>query len=133
MISPATSALLDDRYGRTPTRARRVRWIVIAVLAAALLGYLLWPTVARTMNSVDFDTTGFHSVDAHGITVEFQVTVRPGEPVACALEAQDTEHGVVGWRVVEYPADDAHTRRFSEAIPTVALATTGLVTSCWIP
>jgi len=133
MTSPATSALLDDRYGRTTTRTRRVAWIVIGVIAAALLGYVAWSTVARTMDAVDVDTTGFHSVDAHGITVDFQVTLRAGEPLACALEAQDTEHGVVGWRVVEYPADDAHTRRFSETIPTVALATTGLVTSCWIP
>jgi len=133
MTSPATSALLDDRYGRTTTRTRRAAWIVIGVIAAALLGYVAWSTVARTMDAVDVDTTGFHSVDAHGITVDFQVTLRAGEPLACALEAQDTEHGVVGWRVVEYPADDAHTRRFSETIPTVALATTGLVTSCWIP
>jgi len=133
MTSPATSALLDDRYGRTTTRSRRAWWIVVGVLAAALVGYLAWSTVARSMDSVDVDTTGFHSVDAHGITVDFQVTLRAGEPLACALEAQDTEHGVVGWRVVEYPADEAHTRRFSETIPTVALATTGLVTSCWIP
>ena len=61
------------------------------------------------------------------------LTLRRGEAVTCALEAQDTEHGVVGWRVVEYPADPAHTRAFSETIPTIAEATTGFVSSCWIP
>ncbi len=133
MTSPETTALLDDRYGRASSRVRRTRWIVGGVLAAVVIGYFGWTTVARTMDSVDVDTTGFHSVDVHGITVDFQVTLRAGEPVACALEAQDTEHGIVGWRIVEYPADPAHTRRFSETIPTTALATTGLVTSCWIP
>ena len=67
------------------------------------------------------------------MTVDFQVTLRQGEPVTCIIEAQDTEHGIVGWRVVEYPADPAHTRRFSETVPTTAEATTGLVPSCWIP
>ena len=77
--------------------------------------------------------TGFHLVDEHRVTVDFQVTLRQGEPVTCIIEAQDTEHGIVGWRVVEYPADPAHTRRFSETVPTTAEATTGLVPSCWIP
>jgi hypothetical protein len=133
MTSPETTALLDDRYGRTAPRTRLLRWIVLGVLAAALVGYLAWSTVARSVDAVDIDTTGFHSVDDHSITVDFQVTLRGGEPLVCALEAQDTEHGIVGWRVVEYPADPAHTRRFSETIPTTALATTGLATSCWIP
>ena len=83
--------------------------------------------------SVDFDTTGYSYIDTHTITVDFQVTLQPGAAVTCAVEAQDTEHGVVGWRVIEYPADAAHTRAFRETIPTVAEATTGLVTSCWIP
>jgi hypothetical protein len=26
------------------------------------------------------------------------------------VEAQDEEHGIVGWKVVSYPADDAHSR-----------------------
>jgi hypothetical protein len=85
------------------------------------------------MDSVDVDNTAFHLVDAHSVTVEFQVTLRRDAAVTCAIEAQDTDHGVVGWRIVEYPADDAHSRSFTVTIPTVAEATTGLATSCWIP
>jgi len=133
MTSADTARLLDDRYGRTPSRARRAGWIVFGVVAALLVGYVAWTTVARAIDTVDYDTTGFHWHDERSITVDFQVTMRPGTPIACAIEAQDTEHGVVGWRVVEYPADAAHTRRFSELIPTTATATTGFVTSCWIP
>ncbi len=133
MTTESTQAMLDDRYGRSSARSRRTRWIVLAVIAAALVGYLGWTTITRTMNQVDYDTTGFRKVDDHQITVDFQVTTQPDTAVACAIEAQDTEHGIVGWKVVEYPADPAHTRRFSETVPTTALATTGLVTSCWIP
>ena len=43
----------------------------------------------------------------------------------------DEEFGIVGWRVVEYPASTTITRAFVETIPTVATATTGTVHSCW--
>lgn len=133
MNASPTTAILDDRYGRTSSGGRRAAWIVIGVIAALLIGYVAWTTVARTLNTVDYDTTGFHTVDDHSITVDFQVAGRPDTAFVCAVEAQDTEHGIVGWRVFEYPSDPAHTRTFSETIPTTALATTGLVTSCWIP
>lgn len=128
----AVRAELDDRYGRR-RGGRRGVWIVVGALALAVIGYFSWSTVSQSMDSVDVDNTAFHSVDAHSVTIEFQVTLRRGAAVTCAIEAQDTDHGVVGWRIVEYPASDAHSRSFTETIPTVAEATTGLATSCWIP
>lgn len=129
-----TTAQLDDRYGRTVNRTRRrVLWASTGVIAALLVGYFGWVTVSTAADSVDVDTTGFEVHDPHSVTITFQYTVRAGAEVVCALEAQDTEHGVVGWRVVEYPASEAHTQRFAETLRTTAEATTGLVTSCWIP
>lgn len=125
-------AELDERYGRA-RKGIRWRWVIGGVIALAFVGYLGWSIVAQSMNAVDVDTTAYEIEDAHSMRVTFQVTLRQGAAVTCALEAQDTEHGVVGWRVVEYPADQAHTRSFTETIPTVAEATTGLATSCWIP
>lgn len=133
-VPPEVQAELDDRYGRRPAaRRRRAGWILTGVLAVAAVGYLGWTTVAQSIDAVDVDTTAFRLDDAHSVTIDFQVTLTRGAAVTCAIEAQDTEHGVVGWRVVSYPADDAHTRSFTETIPTVAEATTGLATSCWIP
>ncbi|PZU49697.1 MAG: DUF4307 domain-containing protein [Microbacterium sp.] len=143
-ISPAESAAsasveadalraeLDDRYGRA-RGGRRGRWIAFGLVVAAIVGYFAWTTVAQAMDAVDVDNVAFREVDAHSVTIDFQVTLRAGEPVTCAIEAQDTDHGIVGWRIVEYPASAEHTRAFTETIPTVAEATTGLATSCWIP
>lgn len=131
--SPELRAELDDRYGRTRRSGIRWSWVVLGAVVVLVVGYLGWTTFSQSADSVDFDDLAMTVNDSHSVTIDFQVTLRQGEAVTCVLEAQDTEHGVVGWRVVEYPADEAHSRRFVETIPTVAEATTGLVTSCWIP
>ncbi len=134
MTSVSTQNLLDDRYGRRRTGSGpRLSWIAVGVLAVAAVGYLGWTTVASVIDSVDVDTTSYQIHDEHTVTVDFQVTVRTGAAIACAVEAQDTDHGAVGWKVVSYPASEEHTRAFSETLTTTAEATTGLVTSCWIP
>ncbi|RLK49015.1 DUF4307 domain-containing protein [Microbacterium telephonicum] len=130
--APMTSpAALDDRYGRT--RRRRWPWIVFGAVVLGIVGWYGWSTVSTSLDAIDTDATGFAVVDERTVTVDFQTTGRANVPIACALEAQDVEHGVVGWRIVQYPADPSATRSFSETIPTTAEATTGLVTSCWIP
>ncbi len=134
MTAMRTQQELDDRYGRRRgIRGRRTAVIGIGVLAVAAVGYLGWSTYAQAAQSVDVDVLGFHLTDAHSVTVDFQLTLPPGSAVDCVVEAQDTEHGIVGWKVVSYPADPAHSRTFSEVVPTTAEATTGLVPSCWIP
>ncbi|CAH0240603.1 DUF4307 domain-containing protein [Microbacterium sp. Bi128] len=129
-----TQAMLDERYGRTRSPRRRIAlWSIVAVVALGLTGALGWTTVANSLASVTSTGTGFTVADAERVTVSFQITSPVGQPVACALEAQDEEHGTVGWRVVEYPASEEHSRAFTEEIPTLALATTGFVNSCWVP
>lgn len=127
-----TQDMLDDRYGRRGTPRRR--WLIAALVAVAALalGYIGWVTVSNSLNAVDVDTTGFDVVDQHSVTLAFQVTAPAGRSVACALEAQDEEHGIVGWRIIEIEASDRHSRGFHESVPTTAPATTGFVNSCWV-
>jgi len=128
-----TQQMLDDRYGRRTSRRRRILWWTgVGVVAAVAIGWLGWTTLARTIDAVDAIDTGFVVTDERAVSITFQITAPVGRDVACVLEAQDEEHGIVGWRVVEYPASSEHTRAFTEAIPTVALATTGLVNACWV-
>ena len=127
-----TQDMLDDRYGRRRSPARR--WLTVGgiVVAVAVIAWFGWSIVEGALDDVDFDTTSFEVTDEHSVALGFQITAPPGAAVACALEAQDEGHGVVGWRVVELPASDAHSRAFREAIPTTTLATSGFVNSCWV-
>lgn len=123
---------LDARYGRR--RGGASRWAIAAgvVVGAAVVGLLAWTTVSGSLEAVDVDTTGFDLADDRTVVLDFQFTAPVGRDVACALEAQDEEHGVVGWKIVEYEASEVHGRAFRESIPTTAPATTGFVNSCWV-
>lgn len=123
---------LDQRYGRRRTAASRWTAGIAIAVAVLVVGLFSWWTIASTMDDIDPDTTGFGIVDERTVEVRFQFTSPPGRSVACALEAQDEEHGVVGWKVVEYEASELHGRAFVEMIPTTAEATTGFVNSCWV-
>lgn len=124
--------MLDERYGRT--RSGAARWAAAAAIALGLVATVAfgWMTFAAAADEVGVDTTGFEIVDERTVVINFQITSPVGRSVACALEAQDVEHGVVGWRVVEFEASDRHARAFRETIRTTAPATTGLVNSCWV-
>lgn len=126
-----TAQELDDRYGRT-RNARRNVWIIGGVLSALAIALVTWMTIFNAQQSVDFDDLGYAVVDEHTVDIDFQITSMPERDLVCAVQALDEEFGVVGWKVLEIPASDAHTQRFSTSIPTVAEATTGLVKSCWV-
>nr|WP_125131608.1 DUF4307 domain-containing protein [Microbacterium sp. 10M-3C3] len=129
-----TQQMLDERYGRSRSRRRRiVGWSVLGVLATAAVAALGWTTVQRSIESVNIDGLSYAVEDARTVSVTFQLTAPPGRDIACAIEAQDEEHGIVGWRIVRYPAAESHGQQFTEIVPTVAEATTGLVNSCWLP
>lgn len=128
-----TSRELDERYGRARGAVRRrAAWGAGALAAAVAVGALAWFTLSGAAAEVRADDTGFSVRDAHSVSISFEVGGAPGREIACALEALDDGFGVVGWRIVVLPASDALTRSFSETVPTVSLATTGLVNSCWV-
>jgi hypothetical protein len=128
-----TTQILDDRYGRSSSRRTTRFWVVFATIGIALaIAAAGWYAFATPASSIDATTTGFELADGSA-TVSFQVAAPAGSALACVLEAQDEEHGIVGWKVVEYPPADAHSQAFRETIPVTAEATTGLVNSCWVP
>ncbi|MBP2435957.1 DUF4307 domain-containing protein [Microbacterium amylolyticum] len=131
MTTPASiNAKLDDRYGRSRNGARLAPWIGGGIVAAVILGYLLWMVPQQTTGTVDYDDLGFRVTSAEQVSVTFRVTSSRNAPVVCTLEALDEEFGVVGWKVVELPANDRVHTDYTETIPTVAEATTGFVNTC---
>ena len=127
-----TPDMLDERYGRTGSARRRWFLGTVITVASIAVGLFAWMTISSALDDVHVDATGFDVQDARTVEISFQVTAPPGRSVACVLEAQDEEHGVVGWRVIELAASDTLTQAFREAIPTTAQATTGLVGDCWV-
>jgi hypothetical protein len=127
-----TQDMLDQRYGRVSSPRRRWTIGIIGAVAVVVVGLFAWMTVAATADDVDVDTTGFTVDDPRAVTLSFQISAPEGRTVACVLEAQDEDHGIVGWKVVELPPSDLRARAFREVIPTTAEATTGLVSDCWV-
>lgn len=125
-----TSRELDERYGRTARG--RLPWIIGGAVALAVVVAFGWMTVASEISSVDADDLGFEVVDEHSVNLRFQVTAPAGADIVCAIEAQDAEFGVVGWKIVRIPASEGPSQALSVSIPTVATATTSLVNSCWV-
>ncbi len=123
-----TARELDERYGRTTPR--RLPWIIGGIITVAIIVAFGWMTVARGMNAVDAADIGFTVTDAHSVDLRFQYTAPAGSDVVCVVQALDEEFGIVGWKVLELPAVEQHTRAVDVRIPTVAAATTGLVKSC---
>ncbi|MFT4235056.1 MAG: DUF4307 domain-containing protein [Microbacterium sp.] len=133
IVDPAVKAKLDDRYGRTRTRRQRIIATVAIVLVIAAGGWLAWTIIAPKTNAIDYDDLGYDVTSSSSVTVRFQITSPHDASVVCALEALDTQFGVVGWRIVEYPAASTVSTSYTETIPTVAEATTGVVKNCWVP
>jgi hypothetical protein len=127
-----TQDMLDERYGRAGTPRRSWTIGIVGAISFVSVGLFAWMNVAGALDDVAIDTTGFTVEDARTVTLAFQITAPEGRTVACVLEAQDEEHGIVGWKVVELPASDLRARAFREVIPTTAEATTGLVNDCWV-
>ncbi len=128
-----TQQMLDERYGRVRSpHARLWRWIAGIVVAIVVGGFLVWMSYGNSADAVDANATGYRVVDARTVSLTFQVTAPTGSKVVCVLEADDEDHGVVGWKIVHLPASTSHTRAYTETIPTVASATNGLVNTCWV-
>lgn len=126
-----TQQMLDDRYGRTHRGSRF--WIVFAAIGvAAAVAVTAWFAFSASSGAADARDTAFELVDEHTVAISFQVSAPAGSALVCALEAQDEDHGVVGWRIVEYPASEAHTRAFTEQVPVLSQAATGFVNACWV-
>lgn len=140
---------LDERYGRTrPSLVTRVsKWvsglsqtliigIVAAVLAVGVFGFWVLSTLSGSAasESIRADTLRFVvDDDQQGITIDAQINAPAGKPLACAIEARNERHAIVGWDVVELPPNEQHLQHLSYHLNTVGVPTTVLVAECWIP
>ncbi len=134
MASP-TSVSLDERYGRTAVAKKRNRWLSWGAAASFVIvftAWVIWGGLDGSADRVGVLDTGYSVIDAKTISVTWQVTVDPGTATACAVQAQNDVHGIVGWKIVELQPSQVRTRSFTESLTTTEQAVTGLIYRCWL-
>jgi hypothetical protein len=134
--SAATSATLDDRYGRTPGRLRRGRLLgIVAAVAVALvfIVWVVWAGPGQTSHGLDTDDVGYEVVSDHETVVHSQISLDPGTAARCAVQVLDKSYTIVGWKEIRVPASDQRTRSVSTPVKTVTRGVTGLIHDCWVP
>ncbi|MDQ1556443.1 MAG: hypothetical protein QOI02_1445 [Actinomycetota bacterium] len=126
---------LDARYGRSPGSRRRTR-IWVASLAGALLVafavWLAWGGLLGPSSQVEAQDTGHVVRGNTSVDIRWQLSVPPGSPSSCALQALNLDFGIVGWKIVHIPASPQRTRQFSDSIRTSEQAVSGLIYRCWL-
>ncbi len=130
-----TQQRLDERYGRTPGAERRTRRLMVVagiVFAAVFTAWVVWGGLSGTNAELEVRDLGYANVTDTSIDVRWEVSVAPGTPVGCAVQALNESFGIVGWRIIELPASPERTRVLVETIRTAERAVTGLPYRCWL-
>jgi hypothetical protein len=129
------SPTLQSRYGRTPGRRRRDRWLLaggaVAILAI-VTAWAFWAGWDNNQADLQATDTAYTIADAHHVEITFTINTKPGTGVTCALQALNDDYAIVGWRIVSYPASDARVSTHTETIRTIAQSNTGLINTCWL-
>ncbi|GAB3037000.1 hypothetical protein GCM10027052_14450 [Parafrigoribacterium mesophilum] len=128
-----TNPALDARYGRRKPLPRGARWAVIGAVGALVLALGIW-LVAGSLGGSALETNdlGHRVIDQYSVTINFELSVPPGSATSCALQAQNEQHGIIGWKIVDIPASDRFTRSFTQTVRTAERAFTGLIYRCWL-
>jgi hypothetical protein len=127
--------VLAERYGRTPARRfgrKAIAWLAGGAVAVVLVAWVVWAGLDGTSATIATQDTAHEVLDARSVRVEFDVTVPTGSTAGCVVQALNDRFAVVGWKIIELPASDSATRSLTEVVRTSEMASTGLISSCWL-
>lgn len=130
-----TETAVAERYGRTSMDRRRRLTIGIGAAAGVLLvviAWVVWVGLFSPSASLETRDTGYAQRADDSVDIRFEVTVEPGTPVSCALQALNASFAIVGWKVVDLPVGEDRTRAFVENVRVTEPAVTGLIYRCWL-
>lgn len=128
-----STANLDQRYGRTPSRRRLTRILAIggsSLGAALIIAWAAWTGILVPRPSIDQVTISYDIVSDREVVVQYSVSMTAGETAVCAIAAQSERKAIVGWVTVDVPAGDQFTRTFEQRLWTSERADLGLITDC---
>ncbi len=126
---------LEARYGRSPRSAKRVRGIAIAAAAlfvAVFAAWIWWGGLLEAPAQFEARDIAHDIISDTEVSITWQLTVQPGTSAKCALQALNKQYSIVGWRIVDVPPSDEHTRRITETVRTAEPAVNGLIYRCWL-
>ncbi|MGN6271482.1 MAG: DUF4307 domain-containing protein [Protaetiibacter sp.] len=130
-----THSDLDARYGRTPARSTRMRFIAIAAaagVALVVIAWVVWVGLLGPSASLETKDVGYLALSDDTGEVRWQLTAPADTPVSCALKAVSEKHAVVGWLVVEVPPSSETTRVLRATLHTSEPTVSGAVSRCWL-
>lgn len=130
-----TNSRVAERYGRTRAHGRRRLALgITAALAmvAVVSAWVVWVGLFTPGASIQAQDVGYVTREDSTIDVRFTVTVNPGTPASCALQALNEDFAIVGWKIVELAPSESLTREFVENVRITEPAVTGLIYRCWL-
>ena len=125
---------LDARYGKSPNASRRQTWIVAGAAIVMVIGVIaFWAaTSLGAAATIESQTGGFSVTSPSELTMTARVSVQPGTPVACALEASNASSSVVGYKVVELEPQAEQHQTLHVTLRTTSAADSVSVRECWV-
>lgn len=128
---------LTERYGARPGRSiddsTSNRWWWLGVVGLVIGVIVFWALTSLTPDAtIETQTARFGVESDTHVTVESRVSVQPGTPLACAVEAQNDRNTVVGWKVVELPASAKAHQVVRVDLETTQRATLVQMRECWV-
>jgi hypothetical protein len=133
-VAPA-STVRGERYGNTAKSRGRGRLIAAVFGGAVVLvigSWVIWAGLDGSRSTVDAQDKGHVVISNTRVDVTFDVSVDRGVATACAVQAQNEQHAVVGWKVVDIPAASVRDQEITTTVLTTEPAVTGLIYSCWL-
>lgn len=128
-------AELAARYGNTPqrrTRGRIIAWIGAIAFVIVFAAWVVWVAFDGSSASIEATDTGHKVIDDSTMSISFDISMAAGSTASCALQAQNEQHAIVGWKIVEIAASDSFSRSVTETVRTTEMAVTGLIYRCWL-
>ncbi len=130
------SQRLDERYGNTRTSRVRLKvtlWALAAFITVVFVAWVVWAGLLVPGAQLEAKDIAHTIVDEQTVEITYQITVDHDTTTMCALQAQDEQHSIVGWKIVTIPASETRTTQYTDTVRTVDEATTGLIYRCWLP
>jgi hypothetical protein len=125
-----TAKLMAERYGVTSRSSRGLAIIATAVVAVVAVCWVLWAAWHQATGTVSGSVSAYDVVAAHHVDVTVQIHRPAHHAVQCTVQAQASDHSVVGQTVVSLAAAGSTDVQVKRTIKTDREATTAIVSQC---